>query len=310
MMRKFRILLFLFASGLTAYSQYSQYMVNGLVINPAYAGSRDGLSMAGHYAKVWTGIAGMPEQEILSAHFPLKNDRLAFGMLLGNRTIGSEHAMFGSVDYTFRIHMKRNILALGLRARVDYKDENYNQLYFDPSMPQDPVFLNHSVTQPNAGFGIYYYSKRFYTGISIPRMVTYKFADTLSFDLKPTLKPQFAHYMFTIGALVGKQEGLKWRPSALVQYLGEVEDYRLDINSMFIFLKDKIWLGASYRMGGNAISSQVVGILEFKFNDQFMAGYSYDYTLGSLSSVLNATHEVFVKWDFVYKVRAANPRYF
>ncbi|NOY35949.1 MAG: type IX secretion system membrane protein PorP/SprF [Chlorobi bacterium] len=310
MIKKSWIIIFIVTISFTVHGQYSQYMVNGLVINPAYAGSRDGLSLSAHYAKVWTGIAGMPEQEILSAHFPLKNDKLAFGMIIGNRTAGSTHSMFGSLDYTFRIHLKKSILGLGLRAGIDYKDENFNQLYFDPNMPQDPVFINNTLTEPNAGFGIYYYSKRFFTGFSIPRMITYKFSDTTSYSYGPTLQPQYAHYMFSAGALIGEIDGFKWRPSFLAQYLGTVSDYRLDINSMFIFLKDRVWLGASYRMGGNTVASQVVGIIELKMNDQFMLGYSYDYTMGQFSSVLNATHEVYLRYDFVYKIRAANPRYF
>lgn len=295
---------------LSGYGQYSQYMVNGLVINPAYAGSRDGLSISGHYSKVWGGITGMPEQELLSAHFPVKNDKLAFGMILGNRNIGAVHDMFASLDYTYRIHLKNSILAFGLRGKLDYRDENFADLYFDPGMPQDPVFISNTQFQPNAGFGIYYYSDRLFAGVSIPRMITYKFSDTLSYQYGPTLQPELAHYMFTAGVVIGPDQGFKWRPSILAQYIGTVADYRLDINSMFIFLKDKIWLGASYRMGGALISSQVVGILEFNLGDQWTAGYSYDYTLGSFGSVLNATHEVYVRWEFIHKVRAENPRYF
>jgi type IX secretion system PorP/SprF family membrane protein len=307
--RLFFILAILWLSVVT-YGQYSQYMVNGLVINPAYAGSRDGMSVSFHYSKIWAGISGMPEQELISAHAPLKNDKFAFGMILGNQTTGPDHSIYASLDYAYRIHLKKKILAFGLRAKIKHTNQNFNQLYFDPAMPQDPVFVNNVVTEPNAGFGVYLYSQRMFAGISVPRMITYKYDDTITYHYGPTLHPGYAHIMATGGVVIGKENGLIWRPSMLVQYLGTVKSYRLDVNNMFIFLKNKLWMGASYRMGGNSIESQIVGIVEFKFNDQFMVGYSYDYGLGDLSSVLHGSHEVYLRYDFVYKVRAANPRYF
>jgi len=287
--------------------QYSQYMVNGLVINPAYAGSREIFSVSGSYVKTWASFPGAPTHQLVSLHSPLKNDRIALGGILGNRKVGAFQTLYGSFDYAFRIHLKQgSVLSMGLRVTAEQKKEDFTQLQIDPS---DPIFSNNSVFQPNFGFGLYYYTRRFYAGLSIPRMVTYGLSDSTASGMEMSLSPVDYRYMFTAGALVGKG-GVKWKPGVLLQYFGTTDDIRVDLNSMLLFFDDRIWLGASYRMGAENLADQVVGIIEVKVTPQLMFGYSYDYSLGSYGSLLGGTHEVYVRFEPVHIIEAVNPRYF
>ncbi len=296
----FFLLVFASASG-----QYSQYMVNGLVINPAYAGSRGVLSLSGSYVKTWAGIPGAPSTQLLSVHSPLTSDKIGLGAIIGNRKIGAVQTLFGSFDYSFRIHMRKSVFSMGLRATAESKTENFNGLNF---VSGDPALVNKSVFQPNFGFGLYYYGSRFFTGFSVPRMVVYGIpGDTLSNRM--SFHPKNYHYMATAGVLVGKG-GLKWEPTLLLQYFAAQKDYRLDINSIFIFFDDKIWLGASYRKGASSIADQIIGLIEIKATEQFMIGYSYDYSIGQLASVLGGSHEIFIRFEPIHIIKAINPRYF
>ena len=287
--------------------QYSQYMVNGLVINPAYAGSRNIFSFSGSYVKTWSSFPGAPTHQLLSIHSPLKNDRIALGGIIGNRKVGAYQSLYGSLDYAYRIMLNKNSeLSFGLRVTAEQKKENYNQLYFDPA---DPVFVNNSVFQPNFGFGLYYYAPRFYLGLSMPQMVTYGLSDTTSTGTNRSFSPAVYRYMLTSGAMIGKG-GVKWKPSLLLQYYGQVKDFRIDINSMFLFLEDRIWLGVSYRMGGENLADQVVGMMELQVTPQLMIGYSYDHSLGAYGSMLGGTHEIYIRFEPVHIIKAVNPRYF
>jgi type IX secretion system PorP/SprF family membrane protein len=300
------LFLLLLAAG-PAGAQYSQYMVNGLVLNPAYAGSRDIFSISGSYAKTWTSFPGAPTYQLLSVHSPLKNDKVALGGILGSHKVGAYQSIYGSFDYAFRIHLdKRSVLSMGLRVTAEQKKEDFNQLSFDPA---DPVFENKSVFQPNFGFGVYYYRPRFYAGFSLPRMVVYGIADSTVSGMTRSFSPADYRYMLTGGGMIGKG-GLKWKPSVLMQYYGTTKDFRLDINSMFLFLDERIWLGGSYRMGGENLADQIVAILEIKITPQFMIGYSFDYSLGSYGSLLGGTHEVYLRFEPVHIIKAVNPRYF
>ena len=287
--------------------QYSQYMVNGLVINPAYAGSRDIFSLSGSYVKTWSSFPGAPTHQLLSVHSPLKNDRIALGGILGNQKVGAYQSLYGSFDYAYRIMLSKNsVLSFGLRVTAEQKKENYDQLYFDPA---DPVFVNNSVFQPNFGFGLYYYTPRFYLGLSMPQMVTYGLSDTTSTGTSSSFSPADYRYMLTSGAMIGKG-GVKWKPSVLLQYFGREKDFRIDLNSMFLFFEDRIWLGASYRMGGENLADQVVGIIELQVMPQLMIGYSYDHSLGAYGTMLGGTHEIYIRFEPVHIIKAVNPRYF
>jgi len=47
--------------------QYTQYMYNMSVVNPAYAGSKDAVSMGALYRKQWAGFDGAPETGTFSS---------------------------------------------------------------------------------------------------------------------------------------------------------------------------------------------------------------------------------------------------
>jgi hypothetical protein len=85
---------------------------------------------------------------------------------------------------------------------------------------------------------------------------------------------------------------------------------RIDINSSFIFLDDRLWVGAGYRTGGAVASSVIIGNLQVNVTPQFMLGYSFDYSLSNINNVMNGVHEIMLRYEFGYKVKAANPRFF
>ena len=80
---------------------------------------------------------------------------------------------------------------------------------------------------------------------------------------------------------------------------------QLDINGNFI-LADLIWLGGSWRTSEEV----AVGILQIQPNPQFMIGFSYDYPIGRMNSYSKGSSEFILRYEFGYKVSAANPRYF
>ena len=88
--------------------QFTQYMFNEMFINPAYAGSRDNISLTGAYRNQWVGIEGAPITQTLSGHAPLKNKKIGVGLSLMNEKIGVTHDMALFANYAYRIPMKRN----------------------------------------------------------------------------------------------------------------------------------------------------------------------------------------------------------
>jgi len=279
---------------------FSQYMFNGLALNPAYTGSREALSLSLLYRKQWVGFDGSPETKTFSAHAPLKNDRVALGLMVFNENFAATSYTSAFANYAYRIRLGAGKLSLGLKAGIQSVNESYNKVRtIDPN---DPAFenLSGSGIVPNFGIGAYYYTNRYYVGVSVPSLLSItRRGDSYG------VYNDFANYSydFTAGMLIDAMQNFKFKPSVLVKYQSGTAQY--DFNTNFIFLDDRLWVGASYRL-----EQAVVGMLEFQINNQLRLGYSYDYTLGEINKYNNGSHEIMLRYEFSYTVKSFNPRYF
>ncbi|MCD4770031.1 MAG: type IX secretion system membrane protein PorP/SprF [Bacteroidales bacterium] len=285
------------------YPIYSQYLLDGLVINPAYAGTRDALSISLTGRKKMLGFSGESSMQSLSLHAPLKKERIALGLSVSHITYGvTEQTSFYGY-YAYHIKGDKGLWSLAIKAGADMTSSDYSGV--TTADPGDPVFEggNESYIMPNVGTGVYYKNKKFFAGIAVPALLTYK-SDTLSSGYR--FEPDYNYYdiLFSAGALVSISESFKIKPSVLVKY-SMTNSLRLDLNTNFI-LYDFLWFGVSWRIGEEAL----VGIVAIQISQQFRLGYSYDYSMGVLAGFSGGTHEVGLMFDFGKKVTAANPRYF
>jgi len=284
---------------------YSQYLQNGLVINPAYTGTREVLCGFLSYRMQWMGTNGSPLLQSISFHTPMKNDKVALGMMAQFMKYGATKStsIFGS--YAYHIKLKKGKLSFGLKGGVDLSNTDYTGLLL--SDPGDPVFESNekSLVLPNFGAGVYYFSDRFFAGLAVPSFLNYR--RTGSGSASPYHSFSQYDFLFSAGALIEIAPVLKFKPSVLIDY--SLQDTKmltqLDINGNFI-IADLIWAGGSWR-----VSEQVaVGILQVQLNHQLMFGFSYDYPYGRMNSYSKGSTEFVLRYELRYKVSAANPRYF
>jgi type IX secretion system PorP/SprF family membrane protein len=287
------------------YPVYSQYLHNGLMINPAYAGSREALSIALSYRLQWINIPDAPRLQSVSLHLPMKNDKVALGLNAQFMQYGVTSSKSIYAIYAYHIRLGKGKLSFGLKAGVDMSNTNYNGLQNisrpDPLFPDD----NKMYIFPNAGAGAYYFSKSFFAGISVPSFLFYKNTgggNTQAYH-------SFSEYdlIASAGGLITFSQGFKFKPSLLIDY--SMHDTKrinqLDVNGNFI-ISDLIWIGGSWRT-----SEQVaVGLLQIQAGPQLMVGVSYDIPAGRLNPYSSGSAEFFFRYEFGSKVSAANPRYF
>lgn len=284
---------------------YSQYLQNGLVLNPAYAGTRGVLSALMSYRIQWIGTKGSPLIQSLSFHAPMKNDKVALGLMAQFMQYGATKSTSIYANYAYHIRLKRGKVSFGLKAGTDISNTDYSSLLLNNQ--EDPVFKSNdkAFILPNAGAGVYYREEKFFAGVSIPAFLNYR--RNSSGSTSPY--HSFGQYEFLVtgGALVNLSPLLKFKPSFLVDYSldNSKKISQLDINGNFI-IADLIWAGASWRF-----SEQVaVAILQVQINHQLMFGFSYDYPFGRMNSYSKGSTEFVLRYEFSYKVSAANPRYF
>lgn len=277
-------------------------MFNGVVLNPAYTGSRDVLSLTGLYRHQWAGFQGAPRTQTFSAHSPLRSERNNVGLSLTHDRLGvSTHTMiFGTYAYRIDFGQKAGRLAFGLQGGVSLLQDKWTQVETDQT--GDDVFMADSPTfaVPRVGFGVYYDTRRWYLGASVPFLLDYKNSD---YTLYVRNSFRFRPYMVMGGLVLRLNPDLILKPSFLFKYLQNAPE-QFDINANLI-IKESLWLGASYRTG-----DAVVGLLEYQITPQLRMGYSYDYSITDLQKYNNGSHEIMLRYEFGYKVKAMSPRYF
>lgn len=287
------------------YPVYSQYLQNGLVINPAYAGSRGALSALLSYRLQWMGTSGSPVIQSVSLHTPMKNDRVALGIMAQFMQYGFTKSTSIYANYAYHIRVGTGKLSFGLKGGADLSNTDYTGILL--TNPGDPVFVvnDKPYVLPNAGAGIYYFSDKLFAGLAVPTFLNYKKTGTGSVQAYHS----FSEYDFILsaGGLITFSQLFKFKPSLLINY--SLQDTKkltqLDINGNVI-LSDLIWLGCSWRTSEEV----VVGIFQVQINPQLMFGFSYDYPVGRMNSYSKGSSEFIIRYEFGSKVSAANPRYF
>ncbi|WP_461131539.1 PorP/SprF family type IX secretion system membrane protein [Spirosoma aerophilum] len=292
---------------------FSQYMFNMMALNPAYAGSRDVLSMSALYRNQWTGLQGAPQTATFTADMPLNNERVGVGLQLYGDKVGVIQETGAFASYAFRIKVgAKSTLALGLQAGASSYQANLTDVKTSPDGQVDPAFAsNISKMLPNFGTGIYLSNDRTYLSISVPRLIKNKLSEYNVGDYRSV---QARQAYLAAGFVVGISPVVKMKPSFLVKY-AEGAPLGFDGNINFWFA-DRIAIGASIRRNQFSTWSKyttdaVVGMLEVQLTDQFRFGYAYDRTMSNLQSVAPSSHEIMIRYELGFgKNRILTPRYF
>ncbi|MBP7407477.1 MAG: type IX secretion system membrane protein PorP/SprF [Flavobacteriales bacterium] len=280
----------------------SQYLFNGLVINPAYAGSRDALTGNLTHRQQWVGFEGAPITQTISIHSPVGRTKMGLGLLLYNDRIGvsNETGVFG--NYAYRVRMGEGKLSLGLGAGFTVLRANWADVALQQD--NDQVFSGNTqaAIRPNFSTGAFYYTKTWFVGISMPFLLVHRY-DVSDVGFRFDQERLDAQPMLTGGYVLELTEDLKLKPSALLRYRLE-SGMQVDLSSNLI-IKDKVWAGISYRTG-----DAIIGMVEVLPTPQWRFGYAYDLGLSAIRPYHSGSHELLVQYEFGYRIRVRDPRYF
>ncbi|MDF2438421.1 MAG: hypothetical protein K0Q95_2797 [Bacteroidota bacterium] len=297
--------------GITANAQqapmYTHYMYNTLSVNPAYAGSREALTVTALHRSQWVDFKGAPVTQTLTLHAPLRNEHIGVGLSLSNDKIGPNHniSAFANFAYIMKVSAKSK-LALGLSAGANIFQSNVNSIQLE-GQETDPVFqtnINNHVT-PNFGLGAYYYRERFYAGISAPNLLQNNYS-VIKVDGNTLIGKEQRHFFLIAGTVIPISSDLAFKPTTLVKVTSGAP-VQADLTASFVIMK-KLLIGAMYR-SGDAFG----GLVGVDITEQFHVGYSYDWSYGLKTAKYNqGSHEIVLRYDFIYpsKKQIHSPRYF
>jgi type IX secretion system PorP/SprF family membrane protein len=273
-----------------------QYVNNGLILNPAYAGSREALSTTIMHRSQWLGFEGAPSSQILAAHTPMKNENVALGFMFDNFSVPAVQYNSLFFNYAYRVWIKDSRLSLGLKA---------GGYVFNPSseIPDlkdkvDPAFETGRLGfAPNFGAGAYLYNKKYFLGLSVPFFMSQTKISKVNFDLNNY------HFMFTAGYLFDFGPNFKIKPVTLVDYNKYNLSYQFATH--LILFRDAVWLGSAYKS-----NKEVTFMLGVQLSTALKIGLAYDYSLSDIAKFSHGSGEIMIRYELKYKANVDNSFYF
>lgn len=295
---RFIILIVVCVNSMLTFAQqeamFTHYMYNTLAINPAYAGSRDALTITALHRSQWVSFPGAPKTQTLTMHSPVCKDVVNLGLSFINDKIGPVNNTGLFLDYAFRTSLsEKSKLALGLKMGV-------NAYSFDLAKLSTINPIDNKATQsersfsPNVGLGVYYSMERFYVGLSTPKLFKNNYHYSGS-AMETDLSIEQQHFYFIIGGLVPLSNYIKLKPTAFVK-VTQAAPIEGDFTTEFLF-DDKYSLGLMYRTG------DALGVLlGLAINEHLSVGYSFDWSFVNETATYNyGSHEIMLQYDFTPK---------
>ena len=282
--------------------QYTHYMYNMNVVNPAYAGSRETLSVGVLYRTQWVGIDGAPKTLTANIHAPIgKNLGLGLSVIADKIGPVKEQNAYADLSYTIKTS-ETGKLAFGLKGGVTFFNGDLNTILTpDGQIGADPL-LDEDVkkTFPNIGAGLYYYTDKFYLGASLPNILERPHFENLS----NAVASEKMHGFLTAGYVFELSDNLDFKPAAILKATSG-SPLSVDITGNFLINK-RFELGLAYRF-----DDSIDGLISFLATDDLRIGYSYDYTLTKLQEFNSGSHEIFLQYDLnLSRKDLKSPRFF
>lgn len=306
-MKKLIIIIVIFAGFLNVNAQQevmtSQYMFNGLFLNPAYAGSHTYFSSTLICRAQWVNFDGAPKTAILAVDGPLLNQRMGVGLQLSLDKIGVTNQTDVYANYSYFIKIGNGKLGLGIKGGFSYYTAKVSDLtVWDAG---DDVFAGttRSEALPKFGFGAYYFTPKWYAGLSVPTLLAYDPDRDFNLDMEHS-SALSRHYFLTAGYVFTASESIKLIPSVLVKYQ-PAAPVQVDLNFNVMY-RDMFSLGIAYRTN-DAFSV----IAQFQINKRYRVGYAYDIVTSKIGNYTSGTHEIMLGFDFGKDIiKTKTPRFF
>lgn len=321
--------------GLTKAQQdpmFTKYMFNSLVYNPAFAGSPEYMQVRLLYRNQWVSMDGAPESQSFTIHSPV-NEKIGLGLALLNDKIGVTGSTTANISYAYRLLLGPGKLSVGLQAGIANWRADWNRLKYRDPQDTDVAFNNIEENQwlPNFGAGVFYYSKLWYAGFSVPRLLQNDLRTNSGSVSVNEASKLYRHFYITGGAAIPLSgEDLIFKPSILIKNVGLFGTFASSGTNLFqvgapteididasIFMFQTLWLGLSFRSSIEAFTGDKSSVDSFDIwasvylNNGIRVGAAYDQTITKLSPYTDGSFELMLGYDFDYNVKKMNtPRYF
>ncbi len=281
--------------------QYTQYMYNMNVVNPAYAGSFDGVAIGALYRSQWVGLEGAPRTGTIAIHSPV-GEKVGLGLSFISDEIGPVRETNAYADFSYSLPMGNDMkLALGLKAGATFHSIGLIDLArIDPNDP----FLSENINEvtPNVGAGLYFYKpNKYYVSVSMPNILKSTHLDAAN---GRKIGSETQHLFAAAGYVFNLSDNFQLKPHGLVKTAFNAP-LSFDVNAN-LFMYNVVEVGVGYRL-----EDSFSGMINFMISPNLRIGYAYDSIQSELDYSTSSSHEIFINFDFSFTKKVSrSPRYF
>jgi len=269
--------------------QFTQYMFNDFVVNPAIAGTQDYYQIRTNHRFQWVGLLDPPITNTLAFYGPHTKLDMGYGGYVYNDVTGptSRTGISGAYAYNFGI---TGDIRLSMGISVSLLQYKVDGTQLDIKQEDDPAILPiiSSTFVPDGGLGVYLYADQFYAGFSAAQLLNNKLT---IFNDNTGLNKLKTHFYLTGGYRYEVDQDWMLEPSLIVKSTAPKE-ITFDISAK-VEWKNMVWGGLSYRLK-DAFSV----MLGYSYDEQFYFGYAYDIGVSDLRNYNTGTHELMIGYRF------------
>jgi len=264
-------------------AQYSLYMFNNYVLNPAVAGSTPCSEVRLGYRTQWVGFDAQPKTMYASFYKTLRSKkqgptrgRHAVGAYVEQDQTGPSQRTAFYLSYSYHLPLTRTYwLGMGIFGGIMQYSFNPGSLY--TTTPGDATLSSagNKFVVPDLSPGVWLYSSKHYVGFSIKSIVGNRLtnASKLTRD-----------YYFTTGYKISTKGPWALLPSTFIKYTASAP-IGIDVNCLADY-KNIFAIGLGYRH-----FDALEAMLKINIRNFFVA-YTYDYNVSKLRVANSNTHEV------------------
>ncbi|MDN3494069.1 PorP/SprF family type IX secretion system membrane protein [Winogradskyella bathintestinalis] len=285
--------------------QYTQYMYNMSVINPAYATDDNSMMNIGLlYRTQWANSIGSPTTGTYFIHSAI-TDRMEGGISIVHDKIGDvvkQTSAFADIAYVLPVGDNTK-LSFGIKAGATFYSTNFDGFVYSDPLP-DPAFEeNISRTFPNVGAGLFFFSEYFYLGFSAPNLLETKHLEEDSGIVSQG--SENIHFFLTGGYVLDLSDRFKLKPAFMAKRVnGAPLSVDLTANVRY---NDLVEFGLGYRF-----DDSYTGMVNFSVIEGIRIGYAYDHTISNLGRFNSGSHEIMLLFNIgtLGKGFDKSPRFF
>lgn len=301
--------------------QYSQYLQNPYVLNPAFSGWESTLDITGGFRRQWTGMEGTPETFYLTAHtslsepvaqrhprygIPISRPQLladssnasrklrhGVGLMFSHDTYGvfQRTALSGSYAAHIPVGEGNNWLSGGVSLGWSGVRFDAGEIILENPLDatyNDFVAAGNRSNVLDFALGGLFYGPNHFVGVSVHQMLNNQLRlgnETSPAELTDARLQRHvfasAGYRFALSSRTGLT------PSTLLKYTAGAP-VGVDVNLRFDVDRAH-WLAVSYR---NQDALCILGGVTI--NEMLRVGYSYDLTTSELNNYTGGSHEIII----------------